>query len=100
MRAVIRMDLVLNATCFERIALISFAHFSGGVFIVIFVGIGLAIITLIIEYWYYKYKKPATRVDSGSKKMQVKQAIHNQTFGEKRDYETEYRQVRLVLSPK
>ena len=70
----------------------------GGVFIVIFVGIGLAIVTLVIEYWcvlgymhgfpiknsetwsnlnfkrYYKYKKPQMRVDSATdKKLQVKQ---------------------------
>ncbi|XP_037037565.1 ionotropic receptor 25a [Bradysia coprophila] len=29
----------------------------GGVFIVIFVGIGMACITLVFEYWYYKYRK-------------------------------------------
>lgn len=63
----------------------------GGVFIVIFVGIGLAIVTLIIEYWYYKYKKPAMRVDSASdKKMQVKQAAA--AFGDKESqFQTEYR---------
>ncbi|RZF33895.1 hypothetical protein LSTR_LSTR009919 [Laodelphax striatellus] len=33
-------------------------HNIGGVFIVIFVGIGLACITLIFEYWWYKYRKP------------------------------------------
>lgn len=31
----------------------------GGVFIVIFVGIGLACITLAFEYWWYKYRKTA-----------------------------------------
>lgn len=31
-------------------------HILGGVFIVIFVGIGLACITLAFEYWWYKYK--------------------------------------------
>ncbi|XP_037068272.1 ionotropic receptor 25a-like isoform X1 [Pollicipes pollicipes] len=31
----------------------------GGVFIVIFVGIALACITLLGEYWYYKYWKPS-----------------------------------------
>ncbi|XP_071055575.1 ionotropic receptor 25a [Onthophagus taurus] len=31
----------------------------GGVFIVIFVGIGLACITLAFEYWWYKYRKGA-----------------------------------------
>nr|APZ81419.1 ionotropic receptor 25a [Adelphocoris lineolatus] len=35
-------------------------HNIGGVFIVIFVGIGLACITLGLEYWWYKYKKPAS----------------------------------------
>ncbi|KAL1116158.1 hypothetical protein AAG570_005653 [Ranatra chinensis] len=34
-------------------------HNIGGVFIVIFVGIGLACITLAFEYWWYKYKRPA-----------------------------------------
>ena len=63
---------------------------AGGVFIVIFVGIGLAIITLVVEYWYYKYKKPQSRVDSGSKKFQVKQAAAT-NFSDKKDYETEYR---------
>lgn len=29
----------------------------GGVFIIIFVGIGLASITLAFEYWWYKYRK-------------------------------------------
>jgi len=39
-------------------------HNIGGVFIVIFVGIGLAVITLAFEHWYYKYKKPQSRVGS------------------------------------
>lgn len=29
----------------------------GGVFIVIFVGIGMACVTLVFEYWWYKYRK-------------------------------------------
>jgi glutamate receptor, ionotropic, invertebrate len=29
----------------------------GGVFIVIFVGIGMACITLVFEFWYYKFRK-------------------------------------------
>jgi len=37
----------------------------GGVFIVIFVGIGLAVVTLIFEFWYYKYKKPLSQISSG-----------------------------------
>ncbi|CAH1971639.1 unnamed protein product [Acanthoscelides obtectus] len=35
----------------------------GGVFIVIFVGIGLACITLAFEYWWYKYKKVTNIVE-------------------------------------
>nr|QQP19806.1 ionotropic receptor 25a [Tropidothorax elegans] len=42
-------------------------HNIGGVFIVIFVGIGLACITLGFEYWWYKYKRP-----SGAPAMVVK----------------------------
>lgn len=29
----------------------------GGVFIVIFVGIGMACVTLVFEFWYYKFRK-------------------------------------------
>ncbi|CAG9857523.1 unnamed protein product [Phyllotreta striolata] len=35
----------------------------GGVFIVIFVGIGLACVTLAFEYWWYKYRKGGRVVD-------------------------------------
>lgn len=35
----------------------------GGVFIVIFVGIGLACITLVFEYWWYKYRKNPRIID-------------------------------------
>ncbi|CAG9835987.1 unnamed protein product [Diabrotica balteata] len=35
----------------------------GGVFIVIFVGIGLACITLAFEYWWYKYRKGGRILD-------------------------------------
>lgn len=34
----------------------------GGVFIVIFVGIGMACITLVFEYWWYKYRKTTPRI--------------------------------------
>lgn len=34
----------------------------GGVFIVIFVGIVLACITLVFEYWWYKYRKVTPRI--------------------------------------
>jgi len=47
-------------------------HNIGGVFIVIFIGIGLAMITLCIEFWYYKYKAPMSRVASADQnKLQV-----------------------------
>lgn len=42
----------------------------GGVFIVIFVGIGMACITLIFEYWWYKYRK-------NTKVVQVTEATPN-----------------------
>lgn len=32
----------------------------GGVFIVIFMGIGLACITLAVEYWWYKWRRRPT----------------------------------------
>lgn len=35
----------------------------GGVFIVIFVGIGMACITLIFEYWWYKHRKTPKIID-------------------------------------
>ena len=51
-------------------------YFSGGVFIVIFVGIGLAILTLVFEYVYYKDKKQSrvSTADSTAKiPVQVKE---------------------------
>ena len=47
-------------------------HNIGGVFIVIFVGIFLALITLAIEYSYYKNKTP-TRVGSATDPVKVKE---------------------------
>ncbi len=65
---------------------------AGGVFIVIFVGIGLAIITLIFEYWYYKYRKPSMAVDSAQdRKLQVKQAAAGGAFADKSQYQADYR---------
>lgn len=34
----------------------------GGVFIVIFVGIGMACVTLVFEYWWYKYRKTTPKI--------------------------------------
>jgi hypothetical protein len=68
----------------------------GGVFIVIFVGIALAIITLVFEYWYYKYKKPMSRISTGdnvAKQLQVKQQVISQGFqsGPKTEYGGDFR---------
>ena len=44
----------------------------GGVFIVIFFGIMLAMITLALEYWYYKFRaapKSAKEEDTETKKV-------------------------------
>ncbi|XP_063241815.1 ionotropic receptor 25a [Bacillus rossius redtenbacheri] len=46
----------------------------GGVFIVIFVGIGMACITLAFEYWWYKYRKDPKVVDVSQPAM-VRQAV-------------------------
>ena len=49
---------------------------TGGVFIVILVGIGLAFITLIFEYWYYKNRDPDPRMNNAHsmpKQIDVKQ---------------------------
>ena len=37
-------------------------QFAGGVFIVIFIGVVLACITLAIEYWYFKGKRDGSKV--------------------------------------
>lgn len=37
----------------------------GGVFIVIFVGIGLACVTLAFEFWYYKFRKTQKVIGGG-----------------------------------
>lgn len=46
----------------------------GGVFIVIFMGIVLACLTLLFEYWWYKVRKGAGRVsDSANAVLSVKE---------------------------
>lgn len=54
----------------------------GGVFIVIFVGIVLACITLVFEYWWYKYRKVTPRitnvvesVENSEKMMRKEQGV-------------------------
>ena len=48
------------------------------------VGIALAVITLIVEYWYYKFKKPQSRISTGSdkvaKQLKMKSAKNNEQF--------------------
>lgn len=34
----------------------------GGVFIVIFIGIGMACLTLIFEYWWYRHRKNSIKI--------------------------------------
>ena len=60
----------------------------GGVFIVIFVGIGLAILTLVFEYVYYRDKRPSS-VDSATNdwKANVESTI---SVRPKRNVNTQY----------
>ncbi|KAI5740635.1 hypothetical protein M8J76_005732 [Diaphorina citri] len=54
-------------------------HNIGGVFIVIFVGIALACVTLAFEYWWYKYRNPQLNeftankqnIDEFNRKMKI-----------------------------
>ena len=57
---------------------------TGGVFIVIFVGIGLAILTLVFEYVYYKDKKQS-RVSSATGDTQMKLPVQVQGFDKEHD---------------
>lgn len=50
---------------------IIFFYSLGGVFIVIFVGIGLACFTLAFEYWWYKYKKSSKVANSMNPKKMI-----------------------------
>ncbi|CAL4202702.1 unnamed protein product, partial [Meganyctiphanes norvegica] len=56
----------------------------GGVFIVIFVGIFLACVTLAFEYWYYKHRK-GPRVSDSAKVL----AVREYPNGEKTDFSTD-----------
>ena len=70
----------------------------GGVFIVIFVGIGLAIFTLIFEFWYYKYKKPMSQISSATgsspidKDTRVRHLSVKPPLG-KTDYGSDYKRL-------
>nr|AAM47017.1 ionotropic glutamate receptor subunit [Homarus americanus] len=66
----------------------------GGVFIVIFVGIGLACVTLAFEYWWYKHRK-GPRVTDSAKVLAVREYPTNDVdktnFNpEKSDFNTQY----------
>ena len=63
--------------------------FTGGVFIVIFVGIGLAILTLVFEYVYYKDKKQS-RVGSATTEGQMKLPVEVKQFDQKHDESKAY----------
>lgn len=47
----------------------------GGVFIVIFVGIGMACITLVVEYWYYRYRRNPQIADEAEIKIRHNQRL-------------------------
>ena len=68
---------------------LTFLSSSGGVFIVIFVGIALACITLLGEYWYYKYWKPS-RMTSPTQNPKVL-AVRPDPAVSKTNFNTEYK---------
>lgn len=70
----------------------------GGVFIVIFVGIGLACITLAFEYWWYKYRKGSrivdikpTQTDKVTKIQSMNETIGGQEFRHRQLYPNSFR---------
>ncbi|KAB7494816.1 Ionotropic receptor 25a [Armadillidium nasatum] len=72
----------------------------GGVFIVIFVGIGLACITLAFEYWWYKGGR-ATRVTDSSRVVSVKEFAppKKDKFAlDKSNFDTEYKLSHLLAT--
>ena len=80
---------------------VQFENPKGGVFIVIVVGIALAFVTLIFEYWYYKNKDPEdreidprlqTNSNSRVKQIEVRQfAGDKATIDREADSATAYR---------
>ncbi|XP_063599999.1 ionotropic receptor 25a-like, partial [Penaeus indicus] len=65
----------------------------GGVFIVIFVGIGLACVTLAFEYWWYKHRK-GPRVTDSAKVLSVREIEKT----EKSNFNTEYKDSHLDIN--
>ena len=67
------------------------SNLAGGVFIVIFVGIGLACVTLAFEYWWYKHRKGPRVTDSG-RVLNVKSEMAKTNFTpEKSNFQAEYK---------
>lgn len=54
---------------------------TGGVFIVIFIGVVLACITLAIEYWYFKGKRDGSKVVAIKEYGNVVRNPHNGPHG-------------------
>ncbi|XP_066245582.1 ionotropic receptor 25a-like [Euwallacea similis] len=74
----------------------------GGVFIVIFVGIGLACITLAFEYWWYKYRKNSSVINMVRVQHQHKGLSSKQTAERFNDNEGELalRPGKLYIKPR
>ncbi|XP_050723400.1 ionotropic receptor 25a-like [Eriocheir sinensis] len=75
----------------------------GGVFIVIFVGIGLACVTLAFEYWWYKHRKTPRITDSG-RVVNVKEFpsgdVQKTNFtSDKSNFNTEYNNDGYDIAP-
>lgn len=66
----------------------------GGVFIVIFVGIGLACVTLAFEYWWYKYRK-----NSNITNVIVSDPKHRRVAGFPKDVGGKANEGELALRP-
>nr|XP_053649967.1 ionotropic receptor 25a-like [Cherax quadricarinatus] len=64
----------------------------GGVFIVIFVGIGLACVTLAFEYWWYKHRK-GPQVSDSAKVLTVREYPTSDNKG-KSNFTTDYKSGR------
>lgn len=53
----------------------------GGVFIVIFVGIGMACVTLMFEYWWYKFRKQPKIIDVAEASSNLQKSKHTSKLG-------------------
>ena len=55
-------DFLVFSVLIKFFIFLSLYRLKGGVFIVIFIGVVLACITLAIEYWYFKGKRDGSKV--------------------------------------